>query len=210
VGGHGQTCSTTGAGCPGGRGGGGDGLPRHPALRAVDAVAGDGVGGLHFGDRRTGAGAERAAPGYGTVSPQRRGVSGMRLGMVLALFSFVGFESATALGAEARNPLRTIPRAVLQSAIGLGVLFVVCAYAEVMGFRGLPTTLVQSAAPFHVLAQQMGVSALGVAVDGGATLSMFACVLACITAAARVLLLMAYNGLTPAGLSRTHDRNETP
>jgi amino acid transporter len=137
-------------------------------------------------------------------------VSGMRLGMVLALFSFVGFESATALGAEARNPLRTIPRAVLQSAIGLGVLFVVCAYAEVMGFRGLRTTLNQSAAPFHVLAQQMGVSALGVAVDVGATLSMFACVLACITAAARVLLLMAHNGLTPAGLSRTHDRNETP
>src|ERR1700730_5758995 len=45
---------------------------------------------------------------------QRRGMSGsgLRLGLVLALFSFVGFESATTLGAEARNPLRTIPRAV--------------------------------------------------------------------------------------------------
>jgi amino acid transporter len=88
-------------------------------------------------------------------------VSGMRLGMVLALFSFVGFESATALGEEARNPLKTIPRAVLQSAIGLGLLFVVCAYAEVLGFRGLNTTLDQSGAPFHILAQQVGVSVLG-------------------------------------------------
>src|SRR3984957_20524749 len=35
--------------------------------------------------------------------------SGLRLGLVLALFSFVGFESATTLGAEARDPLRTIP-----------------------------------------------------------------------------------------------------
>ena len=35
--------------------------------------------------------------------------SGLRLGLVLALFSFVGFESATTLGAEARNPLKTIP-----------------------------------------------------------------------------------------------------
>src|SRR5258708_2580260 len=43
-------------------------------------------------------------------------VSGRRLGLVLALFSFVGFESATTLGAEARNPLKTIPRAVIQSA----------------------------------------------------------------------------------------------
>ena len=32
--------------------------------------------------------------------------SGLRLGLVLALFSFVGFESATTLGSEARDPLR--------------------------------------------------------------------------------------------------------
>ena len=137
-------------------------------------------------------------------------LSGMRLGMVLALFSFVGFESATALGAEARNPLRTIPRAVLESAVGLGLLFVVCAYAEVLGFRGLHDTLDQSAAPFHALARQAGVSALGVAVDAGATMSMFACTLACITAAARVLLLMSHHGLAHAGLTKTHQRNETP
>lgn len=137
-------------------------------------------------------------------------VSGMRLGMVLALFSFVGFESATALGEEARDPLRTIPRAVLESAIGLGFLFVVCAYAEVLGFRGLSPTLDQNAAPFHVLAQQAGVRALGVGVDIGAALSMFACVLACLTAAARVLLLMSHRGLAHARLTRTHQRNETP
>jgi amino acid transporter len=39
---------------------------------------------------------------------------------------------------------------------------------------------------------------------------MFACLLACITAAARILLLMAHNGLVPMRLCRTHQRNETP
>jgi amino acid transporter len=39
---------------------------------------------------------------------------------------------------------------------------------------------------------------------------MFACVLACITAAARVLLLMSHHGLAHVGLTRTHRRNETP
>lgn len=141
---------------------------------------------------------------------KRASVSGMRLGMVLALFSFVGFESATALGEEARNPLKTIPRAMLQSALGLGVLFVVCAYAEVLGFRGLNETLDGSAAPFHTLAHQAGVSALGIAVDIGAAMSMFACTLACNTAAARVLLLMSHHGLTHERLTRTHRRNETP
>ena len=137
-------------------------------------------------------------------------ISGMRLGMVLALFSFVGFESATALGEEARNPLKTIPRAVLESAIGLGFLFVVCAYTEVLGFRGLGETLNQSPAPFHTLAHQARVSGLGIAVDVGAMMSMFACVLACTTAAARVLLTMSHHGLTHARLTRTHRRNETP
>src|SRR6202047_5372270 len=55
--------------------------------------------------------------------------SGLRLGLVLALFSFVGFESATTLGAEARNPLKKIPRAVHQSALLAGAFFTVCAYA---------------------------------------------------------------------------------
>jgi len=66
--------------------------------------------------------------------------SGLRLGLVLALFSFVGFESATTLGAEARNPLRTIPRAVIQSALLAGAIFIVCAYTEVLGLRAAGKT----------------------------------------------------------------------
>ena len=41
-----------------------------------------------------------------------KGVSISALGpaLVLSMFSFVGFESATTLGGEAREPLRTIPQ----------------------------------------------------------------------------------------------------
>ena len=83
-----------------------------------------------------------------------RGVtgSGLRLGLVLALFSFVGFESATTLGAEARNPLKTIPRAVIQSSILGGAFFTLCAYTEVLGFHAVGQDLGASGAPMHVLA----------------------------------------------------------
>jgi amino acid transporter len=47
-------------------------------------------------------------------------------------------------------------------------------------------------------------------IDIGALVSMFAGTLACITAAARVLLLMAHNGLAHGSLRTTHVRNETP
>ena len=136
--------------------------------------------------------------------------SGLRLGLVLALFSFVGFESATTLGAEARNPLRTIPRAVIQSALLAGAIFIVCAYTEVLGLRAAGQDLGASQAPMRVLAGVGGVPALGLLIDIGVLVSMFAGTLACITAAARVLLLMAHNGLTHGSLRTTHARHETP
>jgi len=141
-----------------------------------------------------------------------RGVtgSGLRLGLVLALFSFVGFESATTLGSEARNPLETIPRAVIQSALLAGVIFIVCAYTEVLGLRSAGQDLATSPAPMRVLAKLGGLPILGLLIDIGALVSMFAGTLACITAAARVLLLMSHNGLAHTSLQKTHARNETP
>jgi amino acid transporter len=136
--------------------------------------------------------------------------SGLRLGLVLALFSYVGFESATTLGAEARNPLRTIPRAVIQSAVFCGIIFIVCSYAEVLGFRSANQDLGTSPAPMHVLATLGGIPIFGVLIDVGALVSLFAGTLACITAAARVLLLMSHNGLAHRALRNTHLRNATP
>jgi amino acid transporter len=143
---------------------------------------------------------------------QLRGMtgSGLRLGLVLALFSFVGFESATTLGAEARNPLKTIPRAVIQSALLAGAVFTACAYAEVLGFRSVGQDLGASTAPMRLLAGVGRVPFLGLLIDIGALVSMFAGTLACITAAARVLLLMSHNGLAHGSLRATHVRNETP
>ena len=141
-----------------------------------------------------------------------RGVtgSGLRLGLVLALFSFVGFESATTLGAESRNPLKTIPRAVIQSALLAGGIFIVCAYTEVLGLRTVGQDLGASQAPMRVLAGVSGVPVLGLLIDIGVLVSMFAGTLACITAAARVLMLMAHNGLTHGSLRTTHAQHETP
>ncbi len=141
-----------------------------------------------------------------------RGVtgSGLRLGLVLALFSFVGFESATTLGSEARNPLKTIPRAVIQSALLAGVFFTVCSYGEVLGFHTAGQDLGTSQDPMHVVARVSGVPMLGLLIDMGVLVGLFACTLACVTAAARVLLLMAHNGLAHGYLGNTHVKNQTP
>ena len=130
--------------------------------------------------------------------------------LVLSIFSFVGFESATTLGAEARNPLHTIPRAVLQCALLAGVFFMLCSYSEVLGFRGESGKLSEATSPLHILAGRAGVSPMGVAIDMGALISMFACVLACTTAAARVLMRMAHGRLLPSLFERTSRQHGTP
>src|ERR1700691_5334436 len=135
----------------------------------------------------------------------------LRLGLVLAIFSSVGFESATSLGSEARNPLVSIPRAVKWSAILAGVFFFLCAYAEVLAFRGEAQSLGQSPAPLHVLAQQVGLPRiLGTLTDLGAVVTFFSCFLAFITASARVLFLMGRNGALHSVLGEAHADNQTP
>jgi len=141
-----------------------------------------------------------------------RGVSYSSLGpaLVLSMFSFVGFESATTLGGEARNPLRTIPRAVIQCAVIAGVFFVLCSYSEVLGFRGESGKLSETTSPLHLLAGKAGVSPLGIGIDIGAFVSMIACVLACVTAASRVLMRMARERLLPPMFEKTSPVHGTP
>ena len=140
------------------------------------------------------------------VTPEK-----LRLGLVLAIFSSVGFESATSLGSEARNPLVSIPRAVKWSAILAGVFFFLCAYAEVLAFRGEAQSLGQSPAPLHVLAQKVGLPPIvGTLTDLGAVVTFFSCFLACITAAARVLFLMGRNGALHSVLGEAHADESNP
>ena len=47
------------------------------------------------------------------LSLKGNSLSSLGLGVVVAVFSLVGFEAATAFGEEAKEPLKTIPRAVI-------------------------------------------------------------------------------------------------
>jgi amino acid transporter len=136
--------------------------------------------------------------------------SGIVSGLVLGVFSFVGFESATTLGTEAKNPLRTIPRAVIFSTVACGLFFIVMSYVEVLGFSGLATPFNKSAAPTSDLATAAGVGFFGLIILIGSMVSLFACSLACINAAARILFSMGQHGIFHHRLGQAHGTNKTP
>ncbi|HWE74446.1 MAG TPA: APC family permease [Stellaceae bacterium] len=136
--------------------------------------------------------------------------SSVGLGVVVAIFSLVGFECATAFGDEARNPLRTIPKAVNWSLIISGVFFVFITYVEVLGTRGYSTTLDKIDAPLNVLAQLAHVPILEVILSLGAMVSFFALNLSTINAGGRVIYAMGRHGLFHSATADTHSTNETP
>ncbi|SDX83255.1 Amino acid transporter [Modestobacter sp. DSM 44400] len=134
---------------------------------------------------------------------------GVTFGIVLAVLGFVGFESAASLGAEARNPHRAIPRAVLGSAVLAGLLYIFASYSTVLGFGGADG-LAASGAPISDLATANGLGGVTWLIDLGVTASFFAVVIASINAAARVLYTMGEERVLPPALGRAHPRHKTP
>jgi amino acid transporter len=86
---------------------------------------------------------------WDTEQARLEGVSpgGVLTGVMLVVFGFSGFESSTSLGEEAKDPLRSIPRSVLQSVFISGLVFIFMAYVVVLGFKGLSSDLDKSESP---------------------------------------------------------------
>jgi len=137
-------------------------------------------------------------------------IGGILVGVVLSIFAFVGFESAGALGIEARDPYRMIGRAIIYSALVVGLFYVVVVYSQVFGFAGSKTGFAKSLAPLPDLANIVGLTFLAPVMDIAICLSLFACTLACINASARMALTMAHDGMGVPALTRTHTSHRTP
>ncbi len=73
------------------------------------------------------------------------GLTGVFAGSVYTILAFGGFEGAAPLAEEARDPRRTVRRAVLLATLGIGVLYIFTTYAVTVafgpaGFGGFSTT----------------------------------------------------------------------
>ena len=112
-------------------------------------------------------------------------VQGLALGMVIGIFAYEGFESATVFGQEARNPNHVIPRAVVGSLIITGLLFTFAGYSLVLGYNGHLPALIASPNPLTDLANRNGVHWLSYLVDIGIIVATFAVIIATINLVAR-------------------------
>jgi amino acid transporter len=135
---------------------------------------------------------------------------GVTSALTLAAFSFVGFESAATLAKEARNPTRAIPRAIMLSAALAGLFFTVITYAMVLGVGDDAPVLANSPAPFAEITSRAGVGRAALVVYVAATVSVFACALACVNAVSRLMFSMGRYAFIHRSMGATHARHQTP
>jgi amino acid transporter len=135
---------------------------------------------------------------------------GFQYALVFGFMTLAGFESVTALGAEACHAKRTIPKVILGCLIPIGILYLVVIYCLVALARKNGMIFDQLNAPFDTIARSMNLGSLGYLSSIGVSLSYFACTLGSMNAGARVLYSMARRNQFAPGFGIAHPVNATP
>ena len=134
------------------------------------------------------------------------GAAGLGHALILALFAFMGMETALSASGEVIRPSRTIPRAVAIAMISVTVLFVAI---QVVAQGILGASLAESAAP---LADAMAKIHPGLRwlMLAGTAMSMLGWIGSDLLGSPRVVFALARDGWLPRPLAAVHPRTRVP
>jgi len=153
-------------------------------------------------------------------------LSGLIFQTTIAILLVVGFESATALAAEAKNPGRDIPRAVVLSLVIQAVIFYFFEYFAAnffinTGYKNAAgtgfTAAFNSGAPIGDMAQIIGNSMLGgngtafaTIIAATVVIALVGTALSCLNTGVRVTYAMGKDTELPVVFGFLHGRFRTP
>jgi amino acid transporter len=137
-------------------------------------------------------------------------------GMVYTVLAFIGFEASVPLAEEAKDPRRTLPRAVILSCVLIGVFYLICYYAAIVYFgpnvAADPTKgffAFNGGDPWDGLASKVW-GPLAILVLIAIINSAFANSNAGANAATRVGYALGRVGILPRSFANVHPRFKTP
>ncbi len=146
-------------------------------------------------------GGERTLAGF-SVSASPTGWSGVGVGVVFGILSFIGFDAAATLGEETRDARRNVPLAVGGTLAVCGLFYIVTVSAMATGDLSDPN-------PFLALARTHA-PWLEHAVAVCAVACLFSCFLAVHNTTARIIFSMGRDRVLPGALGRVHPRWQSP
>ncbi len=137
------------------------------------------------------------------------GLAGLSAGFPLALYMLIGWENAPALAGETRDPRRTIPRALFGALALATALFVLFAYATIVGFHYDTSSIGRASVPFLELADRyLGDAAILAWLAG--IVSVLCTLVAAVNSQGRMISDGGRTGLLPARLGSSRPPGETP
>ncbi len=137
--------------------------------------------------------------------PSGVNVHALVLGAVFGFLAFTGFEAAGALGEEAVNPGRAIPRAIGASILAVAIFYVACIAVQSLGFganQAGSAAFASSSGPLFQLARVYVNSAVRDIILIGAASSAFGAALSEAIAGSRLLYALSRDGAPSAPLAR--------
>lgn len=170
------------------------------ALVLVMLVTGSGDLG-NLGSR----GVAAADPAYFAVG------GGLMAGMIMGLTTLVGFDSAANLAEEAKDPFRSVPRAIVASVLAAGVLGLIFLIALTAAIKDIPAVSASGSPVAAIIRSQLGPVAERILL-AGLSFAMFGAGMVVLAACSRQVFAMARDGRFPlhARLRTVNPRTQTP
>ncbi|MBE7213084.1 MAG: amino acid permease [Gluconacetobacter diazotrophicus] len=137
------------------------------------------------------------------------GIGGVGAAAGSIFFSFIGIDAVSTAGEEARDPRRTLPRAILLALLVVTAAYVLVALAAV-GAQPWTRFAGQEAGLAVILHQLTGASWPAVVLCLGAIASIFSITLVVLYGQTRILFAMSRDGLLPAFLGRMDAARQVP
>ena len=130
----------------------------------------------------------------------------------LLFSSFIGFDSIAQAGGEAKNPAKTLPKAILMAILGVGLFYFLFASAV---YHTVPWSFVAKEA-LHKDITAPGLlsyvlpSGLGIAILIGAAIALINDLPAMLLSVSRLMFAWAEDGIFPKIISKVHPKRHTP
>ena len=156
-------------------------------------------------DNLTSQGVAENAPNYFGVG------GGLMLAMIMGLGTLVGFDAAANLAEEAKDPFRTVPRAIVGSVAAAGGLGLMLLIALTIAIRDIPGISASASPVAEIMRDQLGPvmeRTLLVAI----TFAFFGAGMVAIMACSRIVFAMSRDSRFPAHkiMGRVNPHTKTP
>ncbi|SCX03746.1 APC family permease [Mycolicibacterium fluoranthenivorans] len=150
--------------------------------------------------------------GIAAQAPDYFGLGGgLMAGMLMGLLTLVGFDSAANLAEEAKDPFRTVPRAIVSSVVAAAVLGFAFLVVLTLAIKDIPAVSASESPVAAIIRGQLGPIAERILL-AGLTFAMFGAGMVVMAAGARQVFAMARDRRFPAHalMRRVNATTQTP